>query len=252
MHNSRECRTTRQDIDESAAVGLTTGTLRHLADCEPCRTFQHERASLQRLIGSLEPVTAPADFDIRLRARLAAQRTSPATWFGFPRFAFGAPGLAIAAALVLVVGLVVLFGRSIITNRQPEEVVKTDVKQRPELGTTNTPESDVQSNRVPAPASVYTPVASAGPRVQARKGAPAVAPQDDNSRDFASTGANSIRLGENQDPTVEIPLGKPLQFSVQDKKGVTRHITLPPLSFGSPRLQGDRFQSVSYSSNRVW
>ena len=67
-----ECRATRREIDE-AGEQLSTQALRHVASCAPCLAFQNERGRLRELLTSLEPVTAPADFDFRLRARIAAQ-----------------------------------------------------------------------------------------------------------------------------------------------------------------------------------
>jgi hypothetical protein len=256
MNISRQCRVTRQDIDESPAGRLGAGTIRHLSDCEGCRTFQHERASLRELVGSLEPVTAPADFDIRLRARLAAQPAVRTGWFGMPSFAFGTPALAAAAAVVVIIGGFALFSRSIVTRetakgddvptvQSPVIVPPSPVVSDGGVKGTILGERELATEPLP-PINRSRPDRSQNPRP-----AMASAPRSKSS-DFAALGANSIKQGET--PGIgEIQLGRPFQFSLQDKRGVTRQITLPPLSFGSPQLvQGNRYQPASYSSNRIW
>src|SRR5258708_25809082 len=96
-----ECRATRREIDEGGEH-LTAQALRHVASCARCRAFQNQRTRLRDLLTSLEPVTAPADFDFRLRARMAAQteRLGPRSFFN--GFALGTPAMAGAAAVVIV------------------------------------------------------------------------------------------------------------------------------------------------------
>src|SRR5712691_471356 len=97
-----ECRATRQEIDEDGGQ-LSGQALRHVASCAQCLAFQNERARLRELLTSLEPVTAPADFDFRLRARIAAQRESVGPRSSFTSLALSTPAMAVAA--VVVVGL---------------------------------------------------------------------------------------------------------------------------------------------------
>src|SRR5258708_34631870 len=96
-----ECRATRREIDEGGEH-LSAQALRHVGSCAPCLAFQNERARLRDLLTSLEPVTAPADFDFRLRARIAAQteKVGPRSFFsGFP---LSTPAMAGATAGVMV------------------------------------------------------------------------------------------------------------------------------------------------------
>src|SRR5258708_12091839 len=96
-----ECRATRREIDEGGEH-LTAQALRHVASCARCRAFQNQRTRLRDLLTSLEPVTAPADFDFRLRARMAAQteRLGPRSFFS--GFALTTPAMAGAAAVVIL------------------------------------------------------------------------------------------------------------------------------------------------------
>ena len=92
-----ECRATRREIDEGGEQ-LSAPALQHVASCAPCLAFQNERARLRELLTSLEPVTAPADFDFRLRARIAAQTEKPGPGSFFSGFALSTPAMAVAVS----------------------------------------------------------------------------------------------------------------------------------------------------------
>src|SRR5258707_3372722 len=95
-----ECRATRREIDEGGEH-LSGQAWRHVASCARCLAFQNERARLRDLLTSLEPVTAPADFDFRLRARMAqTEKLGPRSFFS--GFALSTPAMAGAAAVVIV------------------------------------------------------------------------------------------------------------------------------------------------------
>ncbi|HEY1403420.1 MAG TPA: hypothetical protein VGB05_04785, partial [Pyrinomonadaceae bacterium] len=81
----------------------------HLTACADCRVLAAERLALRRLIGGLEKISAPADFDFRMRARMASERgvAAPrATWFNFSPAALSWP---LAACLALVVSASLYF-----------------------------------------------------------------------------------------------------------------------------------------------
>ena len=70
--NGNQCRDVRQEIDQSELrQNLSANSEAHLAACAACKTFRNERGRLRELIGGLKPVTAPADFEMKLRARIA-------------------------------------------------------------------------------------------------------------------------------------------------------------------------------------
>src|SRR5215471_15896512 len=109
--NGRVCREVRREIDQSElGQSLSANAESHMAACPACVEFRRERSRLRELVGALTPVTAPADFDMRLRARLARERDVPPQPFIF-RFVMSTPGIAIAAVLVLVVGTVVFLSQ---------------------------------------------------------------------------------------------------------------------------------------------
>src|SRR5438309_690082 len=59
--------------------------------------------------GSLETVTAPANFDLRLRARIAAERQGVARQSFFSGFALSTPAMAVAALVVVSAASIVWF-----------------------------------------------------------------------------------------------------------------------------------------------
>lgn len=103
------CQACRREIEESDGRSLAGHAGAHLETCAECRAFAEEQTTLRRLIGSLEVVSAPADFDFRLRARLAGLKSDGARQGARLRFAPGAWSLALAASFVLLiaVGLIV-------------------------------------------------------------------------------------------------------------------------------------------------
>src|SRR5436190_20734058 len=108
---SNDCRNTRREIDElelgqRPSVPAST----HMNVCVDCRKFQAERSSLRELLGSLEPVVAPPDFDMRLRARIAAEEYDQRRQPFFARL-ISTPALAAAALFVIVAGSVVWISR---------------------------------------------------------------------------------------------------------------------------------------------
>src|SRR6478672_10372656 len=126
------CEPVRRELEEltlnETFGGATAG---HLRDCAECREFQRQQMKLRQIVGSLGTVNAPADFDFRLRARLAAdsQRSS------FRSFAV--KGLATAAVLVVFgVGVAVVWQR----NAQPGPVAEaprtTQTKPDEQIGIT--------------------------------------------------------------------------------------------------------------------
>lgn len=104
------CRTCRIEIEE-LELGESPGreASEHLESCAPCRSFHEERISLRRLVGGLGSVSAPADFDFRLRARLSAVGNGSKGGFSFRSLISSAPALAVAASFALLVAGVVIY-----------------------------------------------------------------------------------------------------------------------------------------------
>ncbi|HJR07333.1 MAG TPA: hypothetical protein VJ842_08755 [Pyrinomonadaceae bacterium] len=106
------CQKCKNEIEEQdlRREHLSGAAEAHLAACASCRAFGEERLALRQLISGLEKVSAPADFDFRVRARMAAElaaRRAPRTrLFNFAPAALSWP---LAACLALVVSAALYF-----------------------------------------------------------------------------------------------------------------------------------------------
>ena len=236
---SKECRLARLQIDElELGQQPSERANAHLSLCAACREFRAERTELRQLVGSLEPVVAPADFEMRLRARIAREKATSE-----PLFArlIRTPALAAAALFVVVGGALVWVAQRDI---QPSAPVAT-VQQLPaktsasnatpsvanDTTETNTPSDEVAKNVSSVPVHKNR-VGSRG-RVQ----------------DYSVLPAAQIR--QSDQAYVNAP-SKPVVFALEDERGTKRKISLPPVSFGSQSLVDNRVP-VSYTGNsRVW
>jgi len=243
---NRECRNTRREIDElELGHRPSLQAAAHMAACVPCREFHAERTSLREMVGSLEPVVAPPDFDMRLRARIAAEKYDKRQQPFFARL-ISTPALAAAALFVIVAGSVVWISR-----RPSAPVVPPN---NPAVANNN-----VESK---APASVNQPnvdkvattanegnndVATAGPIKTHRTHGSRGGYSEDSLLRAAPDPVRQTDLDQAYVPT------RPVEFALQDERGKTRKISLPPVSFGAQNLVGDNRTPVVYSaSSRVW
>ena len=106
---SMNCRNIRREI-EALGPGRVFSTVvtEHLEHCSPCETLSRQQNELHELVSSLGRVEAPADFDIRLRARLAGEERGRARSYAFSNWSFGLRSAA-AAAVLLVIGSAFVF-----------------------------------------------------------------------------------------------------------------------------------------------
>ena len=99
-----ECKAYRREIEEAADVGLLSAPLRaHVSACRACAESLRERESVRALVSGLGRVGAPADFEFRLRARMAAVKTEGGRGrFGGARWLYGFAPVALAACFFIV------------------------------------------------------------------------------------------------------------------------------------------------------
>jgi len=254
-----ECRATRQEIDEGGGR-LSAQALRHVASCAQCLAFQNERARLRELLTSLEPVTAPADFDFRLRARIAAQTEKLGLRSFFGGFALSTPAMAVAALVIVALGGSIVW----IKQRGAKQASTVAVNSTSQVKVRNSTTADnlPQSKQADVPDSA-TPASTKGTNadapnylVQGRKlqfRDPGLSQSGRSSRDLSASSAPSLKQGQNPGAVYVSAPVKPMVLSLQDNNGATRRISLPPVSFGSQRLLvGSRVAPVSPANDRVW
>ena len=219
------CEPVRRELEEltlnETFGGATAG---HLRDCAECREFQRQQMKLRQIVGSLGTVNAPADFDFRLRARLAAdsQRSS------FRSFAV--KGLATAAVLVVFgVGVAVVWQRNAPQGPVAEAPRTTQTKPDEQIGITK-----------PAPEVTPTVAVNHEPKPKVERSFVVKPKRTLTALDFSSERANVI---SNARPVLNneavFPIDASLQslkVSLDDGRGNARTISFPTVSFGSQRV----------------
>lgn len=238
----KQCEVIRRELEElTLNEEFSAGTVAHMRGCADCREFQRQQTKLRQIVGSLGTVNAPADFDFRLRARLAADSESS----GVHYWSYAVRGLATVAVLV-VFGV----GATIVWQR-----VRTEA-EGPVAQDQGAPQQHVQ----PAQAVTQVPVEPNRTEEPARSGLrnenPVVADNTPSRRNPArsaafktrvpiatlersSTGATVYPITQPAlDSTTVFPIEASLQsvkVSLDDGRGNARTISFPTVTFGSQR-----------------
>jgi len=236
------CEIVRRELDElRLGEAWSSGASEHLRACASCREFHEQQTKLRQIVGSLGTVEAPADFDFRLRARLAQSNGSSVYWL------FARRGLA-AAAMVIVFATGAMLVRNVM--KQPAVVDNTaqqrDVPQpakpeevKPVVKEDNKPEQVIAVNEITPPVN--------------RKGERRLQASDYRKRalasmDFSSERAAVINGAEPVSVSAAFPIDASLQsfkVSMDDGRGNAKTISVPTISFGSERIvqRGNQFVS---------
>lgn len=239
---SKECRLVRRQIDELELDQRPNDrATAHLSLCAGCRDFRAARTELRQLAGSLESVVAPADFEVRLRARIAREQPTSHE----PLFArlIRTPALAAAALFVVVGGALVWVAQRDIQPSAPVAAVQH--ASPPAKASDANPPTSVAGETADANTPIDQ-VAENVPGVPTRRNRPG---SRHRAQDYSVRPAPSIRQGDQA--YVNAP-SKPVVFALEDERGTKRKISLPPVSFGSQSLVDNRVP-VSYTGNsRIW
>jgi uncharacterized Zn-finger protein len=226
-------------------------------------------------------VTAPSDFEFRLRARIAASESGGNHRFSFRSFIVGAPAISLAASFALLIAAFVLYSHfktGPAVNNQSNEIVRQEPTRKTEASNDTSSESvastptttvstpDDKDGR--SPATLSTGSDNSRPRLavvsrnavhrqpkqldagnqqivsrdEAVRSAPRITPQD-GSPFTAKSG-----------PLVELPVrssSQAMRVFVGDKSGGKRSVTFEPVIFGSQDLTG-RNSSRVQTSQGIW
>jgi hypothetical protein len=242
------CKTIRTQLEETSLGDSYSQPVRaHLLQCDACRQFEKEQKSLRELVGSLGTVQAPADFDFKLRARMA--NASPARNGGV-RFLLS-PVVA-SVVIVLFVGVIASIGY--INKRPPTDIgAQNNPGPRPvqiqsparnpehsvavlptESKGEGTRGEGIKSKRISGVGSL----ASYKPKRQMAV--------TDSSSTVAPTYGTTTRPSASRVFPIDASLNS-VKVSLDDGQGNARTISLPGISFGSQRVVGNQF-----SQKGVW
>ncbi len=108
------CQNFKHHIDDTEArheEDLDAFARRHLAACGACQTYFAAHAKLRHLLGNLDIVPAPPDFDARLTARLASDQSenrTAYTFFDSFKFTPSLASVALSVTFVVFLGVVLI------------------------------------------------------------------------------------------------------------------------------------------------
>jgi hypothetical protein len=244
------CEVIRRELDELMLdEACSASVVEHLKECLACREFHQTQTKLRQMVGSLGTVTAPADFDFRLRARLANDSSSTAFHF----WSFARRGLAVAGVLIVfATGIIVV--RNVV-NQQTGTEVAAD-KNLPVPKDSSKP-VNTMTPEVPAPARELT----AGVQENSTQKIKSERPQTGSKikRPLSTVERASERAGVlkgmsqgDSGATAVIPIDASLQslrFSFDDGRGNARTVSVPAIRFGSQRMLSNGNQ---FAQKGIW
>ncbi|HXL81938.1 MAG TPA: hypothetical protein VN951_13765 [Pyrinomonadaceae bacterium] len=266
--NKTDCRNVRRELEEAATGELLSTPVReHLTSCASCAKFGDEQQELRNMVASVGTVEAPADFDFKLRARLASSRSARRDLLS--GYGFGNRSVAFAT-LVLLLGfaVIVMNVRSRSTASAPAAQAngpasESNSKTAP-LGESKRSEQARQevAGTTPTNPSNPTDVQTSTPVRKVTKGNGSSVPQYAVARngrvkatDLSATPAPVLRPTETAMGWSVFPLGtsyQSLKVSVDDGRGSSRTISLPTVSFGSSRVLARNPTPVNAALRDSW
>jgi hypothetical protein len=246
------CTKIQSELDEML-LGEDCGAevSQHLGECSECRVFYEKQIKLRQIVGSLGTVSAPADFDFRLRSRLARENANS----GFQLshlVGFGQRTAVIATALALIIAAVFVYRN--FTNRN--EAPQTIAQNEPPAKLQPIPAPEPKPSQVSTVTSQEIALRSQQPvttnpitkRIKTRGKSAIVA---DSTLDTSSTGASVVRQTSTNSEHI-FPIDafqQSLKVSLFDGHGNPRTISLPTVSFGSQRVVPT---TASFAPKGVW
>ena len=243
-----ECKVYRREIEGAADGGaVSAGASAHAALCRACGDELRVRERLRALVGDLGQVGAPADFEFRLRARMAAAKTDRGhVRFNGARWLYGFAPVAVAACFVVVSATLYFRQASRATkpgapaavahaparNPEPASVPSDNNEQRESALTEGAGRQAVRvSQTAVATAVTHKPVHRVSSRVtRAREVASKGERRTDttqNAADFSVTGAQVLH------PIQVKASAEPLRVILRDARGAERVVPMRSVSFGS-------------------
>jgi hypothetical protein len=242
-----KCETVRRELEElMLGDECGTGVTQHLRECGDCREFHQKQTKLRQIVGSLGTVEAPADFDFRLRARLANESVSSGFHMRMMQWSFASKGFAAATMVLLFVGGVV-YVRTVVDHRPQKMEVAEQRPEPPQPAPKPVGKKVAVPEQKPVVALANEPRRAGGERrVTSRPKAPLVAV------DFASERAPVISDSHRHSPIFPIDASlQPFKVSIDDGRGNARTISVQTITFGSQRVLplGNQF---AQKSDVVW
>jgi len=271
------CRDIRREIEEAGPGDLlNSGVNDHVLSCVACETLLREQTTLRELVSSLGIVEAPADFDFRLRARLAGEKRAVARPFALGSFSFG-PRTAAVATILLLIGSALIFvsfrtrseipltaeaPRALQEQKEPNPVVAKGLETTGAEVTPGSPAgpANVLETEVNPPRAFQSPAQTPVKRRNGLRQTALASLRGTNrqgTRDSSSTQAAMLKRDQlaeaYQMSAFPIDAGyQSLKVSVDDGRGTSRTISLPTVSFGSQRSFSQSASPLMAQARGAW
>jgi len=233
------CNQVRLEINEAElSTPLSMAAMEHLKECADCKVFHSKETKLRQIIGSLEPVNAPADFDFRLRARLASDRSRTSLYSAAPLHLFRSRSFAVAAMLLVFAAMVVVIRQA--SRQDPVRDTTTTASSREQVAPITSPSAMPVSPTKPTNGGTNSTVAVNDTTKPVRRPLSSASTNRRPSAtiDFSDTPAPVIRGEQSMATMATFPLDVSKQsFKVwlDDAHGASKTILVPNVSFGAGR-----------------
>ena len=228
------CEAVRRELEELMLDDeFSAGATQHLRECRDCSEFHQQQTKLRQIVGSLGTVEAPADFDFRLRARLANESSAGGFHLRLMQRSLASKGFAAAAMVLLfVVGMVYVWT---VVNKTPEVRMAEQRNEpvQPAPKPSEEPAVVHDSNSVVA-SSFGVNNATQRPRGERR-----VVVRTKPSATIDSSSERAPLFSGLQHQSTIFPIDASLQslkVSFDDGRGNARTISVPTITFGSQRV----------------
>lgn len=270
-----DCKAYRHEIVEAFDGGaLSRGARAHAESCRACGDELRGRESLGALVRGLARVEAPADFDYRLRARMAADETGGRRGplrglrlvYAFAPVAAAACFLVVSTALYLrqasrtnppSAPAVAASGpaRSATEGRTAETSGAGDVRETERTGVGHTEVASVSMPPTSRPA-VDRSRAASRPSRPSREVPARVDVRGEPQRNTTLASLTSARVitGRGVPFALKTP-GEPVRMILRDERGAGRVVPVRAVSFGAQELiarEGLSRQASAAENEGVW
>ena len=230
------CNQVRLEIDEAElTTPLSTAAKEHLKFCGECKEFHAKEMKLRQIVRSLEPVNAPADFDFRLRARLANDRSQANHFLASPLRLFRSRSLAVAAMLLIFAATVFMIRQTNRKGQVPDTTTASTRDQGSHIADTPvTPVITQPTNE----GTQATLAVNERNKPNRRTVNATVNKRPATSIEFSGTSAPVIRNEQSMATMAGFPLDvskQSFKVSLDDAHGASKTILVPAVSFGAGR-----------------
>lgn len=248
------CRNVRRGIEEAGPGDLLSiSVAEHMRNCPECVRFSEEDVKLREIVSSLGMVEAPADFEFRLRARLAGEKRDFANYFSLGGLSVGFRTVAFAGLLLLFASALLLVSMrsqrdtSLTASDATPAATKPAVDQQSDQPAValapNTPDTQATPVQKPGTEKRTAGIALAGNRGSVK------------TRDMGSVPARVLRPSDLTARASDFPIearSQALKVSLDDGSGSSRTISLPAVSFGSQRAVSQSTSPLIASARGSW